>query len=46
MDDLVKLTPEEIHRRKTRSVAIGVTLAVLVVLFYVVTLIKFFPGNG
>lgn len=41
MDDLVKLTPEEVRRRKKRSVAIGLSLAGLIVLFYAVTLIKF-----
>lgn len=43
MDDLVKLTPQQAQRRKMRSVAIGLVLAALVVLFYIVTVIKFAP---
>ena len=36
----VRLTPEQIRRRKARSLAIAVALAVLVALFYAVTLAK------
>ncbi|MBA4782654.1 MAG: hypothetical protein H2045_05485 [Rhizobiales bacterium] len=46
MDEFVKLTSEEQKRRRTRSVAIGFMLAALVVLFYVVTVIKFFPAGA
>lgn len=38
--DGVRLTPEQLRRRKARSVAIAVSLAVLVGLFYVVTIAK------
>ena len=46
MNDFVKLTPEQEKRRHARSIAIGLLLAALVVLFYIVTLIKFFPEQG
>ena len=36
----VRLTPEQLRRRKARSVAIAISLAVLVGLFYVVTIAK------
>jgi hypothetical protein len=42
--DRVELTPEERRRRRARSVAIALTLAGLVVLFYVLTLAKL--GGG
>jgi len=45
MDDSVKLTPQEERRRRMRSIAIGLSLAALVVLFYIVTVIKFYPDN-
>lgn len=40
----IRLTDEQQKRRRARSVAIGVMLAAMVVLFYVVTIIKFSPG--
>jgi len=36
----IRLTPEQLKRRKARNVAIAVCLAVLVGLFYVITLAK------
>ena len=39
-DDGVVLTEEQKRARRTRSVAIAISLAVLVVLFYLVTLVK------
>ena len=39
--DLVKLTPNQEKARHNRSLAIGVALAVLVVVFYVATVVKF-----
>jgi hypothetical protein len=39
-EDGVRLTPEQLRRRRARSVAIAVTLAILVALFYVVTVAK------
>ena len=36
----VRLTPEQVRRRKARSVAIAISLAVLVGLFYAVTIAK------
>ncbi|MEM8797249.1 MAG: hypothetical protein AAGE61_16930 [Pseudomonadota bacterium] len=41
MTELVELTPEEAKSRKRRSIAIGAALGGLVLLFYVVTLVKF-----
>ena len=38
------LTPEEQKRRRNRSLALAVTLGVLVLLFYVVTIAKLGPG--
>jgi hypothetical protein len=40
MPDGVRLTPEQLRRRRARSVAIALSLAVLVGLFYVVTIAK------
>ena len=39
-DDGIVLTEEQKRARRTRSVAIAVSLAVLVVIFYLVTLVK------
>lgn len=39
-DDLVTLTDAEQRARRKRSVAIGIFLVVLVVIFYVVTIAK------
>jgi hypothetical protein len=38
------LTPEDVARRRRRSVAIGLVLAVLVVLFFVTTIVRL-SGN-
>ncbi|MER0236851.1 protoheme IX farnesyltransferase [Fulvimarina sp. MAC8] len=38
--ETVKLTPEEAKARRKRSVAIAVTLFVLVVIFYIVSIVK------
>ncbi len=35
-----RLTPEELRRRRARSLAIGLALAGLVVLFYIMTIVK------
>ena len=37
------LTPEEMKRRRSRSIAIALALGALVVLFYVVTMAKLGP---
>lgn len=39
-DDGVVLSPAELRRRRTRNIAIAVTLGALVVLFYVMTLAR------
>jgi hypothetical protein len=40
-DDLVSLTAAQKRARRSRSIAIGVALGVLVVIFYVSTIVKF-----
>lgn len=40
----IELTEKQRKARRSRSVALGIVLAVLVVLFYVVTIIKIGPG--
>ena len=39
-DDGIVLTEEQKRRRRARSIAIALSLGVLVVLFYVMTLVK------
>ena len=39
-EDGVRLTDKQIRRRRARSIAIAVTLAVIVVLFYLVTIVR------
>jgi len=40
LEDGIVLTEEQKRRRRARSIAIALSLGVLVLLFYVVTLIK------
>ncbi|MBN8921389.1 MAG: hypothetical protein J0H62_12225 [Rhizobiales bacterium] len=40
----VVLTEEQKRRRRARSIAIGLALGALVLLFYVVTIVKLGPG--
>lgn len=40
----VSLTPEQIRRRRNRSIALALVLGGLVLLFYVVTIVKLGPG--
>jgi hypothetical protein len=42
--ELVTLTEQQKKARHSRSVAIGVALGALVVIFYVATIIKFVPS--
>ncbi len=42
--DEVELTEKQKKARRSRSMALGVVLACLAVLFYVVTIIKVGPG--
>ena len=42
--DLVTLTAKQKKAQRSRSVAIGLALAALVVIFYVATIAKFGPG--
>ena len=39
-EDGIRLTDKQIRRRRARSIAIAVTLAVLVALFYLVTIVR------
>lgn len=43
-EDGIRLTEEQKRRQRSRSVAIGLALAGLVVLFFVITLVKMGPG--
>jgi hypothetical protein len=43
-DDGVVLTEEQKWRRRARSLAIGLALGALALLFYVVTIVKLGPG--
>jgi hypothetical protein len=36
----IKLTEEQLRARRSRSIAIGIALGLLVLLFYIVTLVK------
>jgi hypothetical protein len=36
----IRLTPEELRRRRARSIAIALALGAFVVLFYIVTIVK------
>ena len=42
-DDGVKLTEKQKKNRRSRSIAIALVLAALVILFYVVTIVKMGP---
>ena len=42
--DRVSLTDKQKKARRSRSVAIGLALVALVIIFYVATLVKFGPG--
>jgi hypothetical protein len=43
-DKPVEMTEVALRRRRRRSVALGVALAALVVLFYAITVVKLGPG--
>ncbi len=38
--DGIRLTPEQLRRRRARSIAIGLALGALVILFWAVTIVK------
>ncbi|HEX2653095.1 MAG TPA: hypothetical protein VHN11_05535 [Xanthobacteraceae bacterium] len=40
----ITLTDEQKRRRRARSIALGVALGVIVLLFYLVTIVKLGPG--
>jgi hypothetical protein len=40
----VVLTPEQLRRRRARSIAIALSLGALVLLFYVITIVKVGPN--
>lgn len=40
VEDGVRLTPEQLRRRRARSIAIGLALGALVILFWAVTIVK------
>lgn len=39
-EDGIRLTEQQLRARRARSIAIAVSLGVLVILFYIVTLVK------
>ena len=43
-DDGIRQTEEQKKRQRNRSLAIGLAIAGLVLLFYVITLVKMGPG--
>jgi hypothetical protein len=43
-EDGIVLTAEQKRRRRARSIAIGLALGALALLFYVVTIVKLGPG--
>jgi hypothetical protein len=43
-EDGIVLTDEQKRRRRARSIAIGLALGALALLFYVVTIVKLGPG--
>ncbi|MFL6937669.1 MAG: hypothetical protein ACJ8EJ_23745 [Xanthobacteraceae bacterium] len=43
-DDGIMLSEEQKRRRRARSIAIGLALGALALLFYVVTVVKLGPG--
>lgn len=43
-EDGIVLTDEQKRRRRARSIAIGLVLGALALLFYVVTIVKLGPG--
>lgn len=40
IEDGIRLTPEQQRRRRARSIAIGLALGALVILFWAVTIVK------
>lgn len=42
--DGVKLTTQQLRNRNLRNIAIGLCVALLVVLFYAITIVKVGPG--
>ena len=42
----VRLSREDLRRRRMRSLALALVLAVLAILFYVITILRFSPGGG
>ena len=43
-DEGIVLTEEQKRRRRARSIAIGLTLGALVLLFYLITIVKLGPS--
>jgi len=43
-EDGIVLSEEQLRRRRARSIAIGLALGALALLFYVVTIVKLGPG--
>ncbi len=45
-DNGIVLTEEQKRRRRARSIGIAIALAALMLLFYVLTIVKFGSGGG
>jgi hypothetical protein len=43
--DTIELTEPQRRSRRNRNIALGVTLAALVVIFYAITIIRMVPGS-
>ncbi|WP_378943887.1 hypothetical protein [Mesorhizobium sp. ANAO-SY3R2] len=43
-NDLITLSDKQKKARRSRNIAIGLALAVLVIIFYIATIAKFGPG--
>jgi hypothetical protein len=44
--DKIELTELQKRSRRNRNIALGVSLAALVVIFYAITIIRMVPGAG
>jgi hypothetical protein len=43
-EERIRLTPEQVRKRRARNIAIGLALAMFAGLFYAITVVKLGPG--